>query len=307
MFKNLMLYRLGPGWPASAQELGQALVAEPFNPCAPMQAKSTGWVPPRGEKHGALVEVVDGQWIARHVAETKSVPGDAVRRKVDEAVALLEQTTGRKPGKKERRDLRDDALNALLPHAFARQRALWVWINPVTRVLVVDAASQSAADEIIASLVRTAGQRFEVAYLQTNTSPQAAMAAWLENEDGDALHGSFHIERECELLGTGDEPARVRFDRHSICTKEVRQHIREGKLPTRLALGWQGRVGFTLTRTMHIKKVAFTDAAMEKVGAKPAKDERFDADVCLATGELTGLISDLINALGGELKPGFQK
>lgn len=307
MFKNLMLYRLGPGWPASAQELEQALAAEPFNPCAATQAKSIGWAPPRGEKHGALVEVVDGQWIARHVAETKSVPADAVRRKVDEAVARLEQTTGRKPGRKERRDLHDDALNALLPHAFARQRALCVWINPVTRVLLVDAASQSAADEVIASLVRAAGQRFEVARLQTNTSPQAAMAAWLADGDGDALHESFHIERECELLGAGDEPARVRFDRHSICTEEVRQHIREGKLPTRLALGWQGRVGFTLTRAMHIKKVAFTGAALEKAAAKPAEDERFDADVCLATGELNGLISDLVDALGGEIKPGFQK
>ncbi|HOK11828.1 MAG TPA: recombination-associated protein RdgC, partial [Ottowia sp.] len=89
MFKNLMLYRLGPGWPASAAQLEEALAREPFAECGATQQKSTGWVPPRGQDHGALVEAVDGQWIARFAIETKPVPGDAVRRKVQEAVAQI--------------------------------------------------------------------------------------------------------------------------------------------------------------------------------------------------------------------------
>ena len=38
--------------------------------------------------------------------------------------------------------------------------------------------------------------------------------------------------------------------------------------------------------------------------APASADERFDADVALATGELRGLITDLIAALGGEIEPG---
>ena len=39
--------------------------------------------------------------------------------------------------------------------------------------------------------------------------------------------------------------------------------------------------------------------------ASTSADERFDADVALATGELTGLITNLVAALGGEAAPGL--
>ena len=297
-----MLYRLEPGWPTSALQLEEALATEPFAECSATQQRSTGWVPPRGEAHGALVEVVDGQWIARFVLETKSVPGDAVRRRTDEAVAEIEKTTGRKPGKKEVRDLRDDALNALLPQAFPRRAQVTAWIDPEQHWLVLDTGAQGKADELITSLVRVAGQGFGVRLLQTTQTPQAVMSAWLAAESADELPDAFHVERECELKGSGDEPAVVKFTRHDLVTDEVRQHIAEGKLPTKLALGWQGRVGFMLTQALQLKKITFEEGVFEE-GTTSKDDDRFDADVALATGELSGLITDLIEALGGEADP----
>ena len=300
VFKNLMLYRLSPEWPQSAAQWEEAIGREPFVECSATQQKSSGWVPPRGDEHGALVETVDGQWIARFVIETKSVPGDAVRRKVQEAVDAIEKTSGRKPGKKELHDLRDDALIALLPQAFPRRSQVTVWLDPRTRLLVLEAGAQGKADELITSLVRVAGKGFGIGLLQTASSPQAAMAAWLADPEGDALPHAFNIERECELKGSGDEPAIVKFTRHPLQTEEVRQHITEGKLPTRLALSWSGRVGFVLTQALQLKKIAFQEGVFED-GAKTTDEDRFDADVALATGELGALITDLIEALGGEV------
>ena len=82
----------------------------------------------------------------------------------------------------------------------------------------------------------------------------------------------------------------------------MRQHIAEGKLPTKLALGWAGRVGFLLTQALQLKKIAFQEGVFEE-GATSKDDDRFDADVALSTGELSGLIADLIDALGGEADP----
>ena len=302
VFKNLMLYRLGPEWPASAAQLEEALAREPFAECGATQQKSTGWVPPRGPEHGALVESVDGQWIARLAIETRAVPGEAVRRKAQEAIDQIEKTTGRKPGKKEARDIRDDALLALLPQAFPRLGQVTVWLNPQERWLALDAGSQGKADEVISSLVRVAGPGFAVGLLQTQRSPQAAMAAWLAAETPDELPDSLHVERECELKGSGDEPAVVRFTRHDLATDEVRQHIAEGKLPTKLALGWQGRVGFVLTQALQLKKITFQEGVFEEGGSPAQGDDRFDADAALATGELSALITDLVAALRGEVE-----
>ena len=65
---------------------------------------------------------------------------------------------------------------------------------------------------------------------------------------------------------------------------------------------WRDRVSFLLSETLQLKKLALLDVVMEshKGSNKPGKDEAFDADVAIATGELCQLLPDLIEALGGE-------
>jgi recombination associated protein RdgC len=301
MFKNAILYRIRAGLPGSSEQFGQWLAREAFLPCGPSQAKSGGWVPPRGHAHGALIEAVNGQWIARYVIETKNVPAAEVDRKLQEAIDHLDKTTGHKPGKKEGRDLRDEALLALLPRAFARQSAVWLWIDPRDGLLVLDATGQCKADEAIASLVRVLGQGLQIGYVQTLYGPMASMAAWLADEDDASLPKALAIGRECELKGAGDEPARVRFDHHSLDIDEVRRHVNENKLPVRLALSWQGSVSFMLTHQLQLRCIRFMEGWFDKREAATGED-RFDADVTIITGGLRPLIDDLIGALGGEAK-----
>jgi len=293
-----MLYRLGQGWPKSAAQWGEALGHEPFAECGATQPKSGGWIAPRGQAHGALVEAINGQWIARYAVETKAVPAQALRRWVDEKAQHIERTRGRKPGKKELRDLREDALLALLPQAFARRSEMAVWLAPKHRWLALDAGSQAKADEVIASLSRVAGPGFAVSLLQTQQTPQALMTAWLLAEKAGDVPEAFHVERDCELKASGEEPAIVRFTRHELTTPEVRRHVREGKRPVRLALSWQGRIGFTLTEALQIKKIRFDEGVFGE--AQTSEEDRFDTDAAISTGELAGLIADLVEALGGE-------
>src|SRR5690606_37532068 len=106
------------------------------------------------QAHGPLVESVDGQRILRFMIETKSVPGAAIRKKAQEAADHIEASTGRKPGKKETKALREDALLALLPQAFPKQTAILVWIDLEHGWLVTDAGSQGKNDEVMTSLVQ---------------------------------------------------------------------------------------------------------------------------------------------------------
>ena len=133
MFKNVTVYRIAPGWAPTLEAMETALDALRFVPCGASQDKSVGWVEPRGEAHGPLVESVAGQRILKFVMETKAVPGDIVREKAQEEADHIEATTGRKPGKKETKELREDALQALLPMAFPRRGSVWVWIDPEQR------------------------------------------------------------------------------------------------------------------------------------------------------------------------------
>jgi recombination associated protein RdgC len=301
VFKNLTLYRIGPGWAPSLDAMEKALDAARFVPCPATQDKSVGWVEPRGEAHGPLVEAIAGQRILKLQIETKSVPGAVVRRKAQEAADHIEATTGRKPGKKETKTLREDALLSLLPQAFARQQSLWVWIDPERGWLATDASSQGKVDDLITALVR-AFDGLVVTLFNTQVTPQTAMTQWLSVTDAEEWPEGLAVERDCELRSSDEEKSVVKFTRHHLFNDEVRRHIAEGKLPVRLALNWEGRVGFTLTDSMALKKINFLEGVFEDRTAND--EETFDSNVAVGTGELRGVLDALIAALGGELQPG---
>ena len=302
MFKNATIYRIAPGWAPTAADMESALDAARFIPCGATQDKSVGWVEPRGEAHGAMVEFVAGQQIARLMIETKSVPSAQVKKKAQEEADHIEATTGRKPGKKETKALREDALLALLPTAFAKQSPVWVWIDPEFGLLVVDAKSQSQIDEVVTALVR-AFDGLALTLVQTAVTPQTAMTQLLSATNPDDWPPGFSVERECELKSGDEEKSVVKFTRHNLATDEVRKHITEGKLPTRLAMSWEGRIGFVLTESLQLKKITFLEGVFD--GRPDEGEGGFDADVALSTGELRKMLPGLLSALGGlmEFKP----
>lgn len=297
MFKNAIIYKLA-STELSAAALSEKLSAAQFVSCGSTQDKSVGWIPPRGE-YEALVESIGGQLIAKLAIETKSVPKSEIDKQLQAVSEHIEQTTGRKPGKKERRNLQEEIRFDLLPKAFPKLKHVLVWIDQEAGTLVINAGSQSAADDVISALLHSVND-LQISLINTVTSPQAAMTQWLLSDHLD-MPGAFAIERECVLKSNSEDAATVKFNQHDLDNPDVRKHVTEGKLPKQLALSWDGKASFVLTETLQLKKIAFLDGVMDASGADKHED-RFDADVALATGLLAPVIAELTEALGGEMK-----
>nr|WP_217283839.1 recombination-associated protein RdgC [Aquabacterium terrae] len=290
----MIVHRLAPDWSAAPADLEAALAAARFVECGATQARSAGWVEPRGVAHAPLIELIDGQWLLTLLIEQKVLPGAVVRRQVEALAERIERDTGRKPGKKQLRELKDQVQLELLPQAFTKRASVRLWIAPAERLLMIDAGSAKVADEVITLLTKSL-PGFAAHAVQTALSPAAAMADWLVS--GEAPSG-FTVDRDCELKASDGEKPVVRYARHALDIDEIRGHIAAGKQPTRLALTWNDRVSFVLTEALQIRRLAFLDGVFE--GRKASKDEGFDADAAIATGELAPLIGELIDALGGE-------
>jgi recombination associated protein RdgC len=229
------------------------------------------------------------------MVETRTLPGSVVTRKAKERIAHIEATTGRKPGKKELRDIKDDIRLELLPMAFTKQATVIVWIDPKAQLLVIDAASQAKSDEVVTALVKSL-DGLALTLMNTQVSPSAAMSEWLVSQEAPA---GFSVDRECELKAADESKSVVRYSRHPLDNDEVKKHVEGGKLPTRLAMTWDSRVSFVLTESLQLKKLAFLEVVFE--GASAGKDDGFDTDWAIATGELRKLLPDLLAALGGEV------
>lgn len=296
MFKNLIIYRLAKDWASTADAMQDALEAERFTPCGATQALSAGWVPPRGKPGAPLLENIDGHWLLSLCIEKRLLPPCVVLDRVAEMADAIERETGRRPGKKQQRELKEQAVIELLPRAFTRQSHLRVWIAPALGLLMVDAPSIGKADDVITLLVRAASS-INMHLLQTAESPAACMAAWLMDGVPPA---DFVLDRDCEVKAADEMKAAVRYARHNLDIDELKGHLTAGKMPTRLALTWKERVSFTLTDALTVKGIEFLDIVFDG-RTKPAKDEAFDVDAAIATGELAQLIPALIEGLGGEL------
>lgn len=305
MFKNALVYRI-QHWDQPAQpDIDARLAGAHFVECGATQKESAGWVAPRGDKHGPLIESVGGQLILKLCTEIKAVPSGVVKDQLEVRLDDIELKTGRRPKGKAARELKEDIVHGLLPRAFPKRSTTLVWLDLKNGYLLVGAASVKKADAVVTRLIELLGAGLTLGLVQTALSPATAMSTWLTEREAPA---GFSLDRECELKQPDSEKAAVRYTRNTLDMDEVGEHIRQGKLPTQLALTWNSRVSFVLTEALTLKKIKLLDVVIEGAGkttGKAGKDDGgFDADVAITTGELRRLLPDLIDALGGLVEIG---
>ncbi len=293
-FRNLQIYRL-PATPSlSAAELEAGLATLTLQPCAASSAQSLGWVAPCAS--GALVHVVNRCWMLALGLEQKLLPAAVVKDAARERALEIEESQGRRVGRKELRELREAMALELLPRAFICRKTTFGWIDPINGWLVIDAASPASGEQFLEHLRKAAGT-LEVTLLKLNESPSAAMTRWVAA--GEAASG-FTLDQDLELRAA--ENAAIRYVKHTLEGEEIRQHIADGKVVTRLALTWNDRISFLFNEKMQIKRVAFLDILKEAAeGEADNADEGFDLDFTLMAGEVARLLADLVAALGGEV------
>ncbi|AJP48983.1 recombinase RdgC [Rugosibacter aromaticivorans] len=295
-FRNLQIFRLADAWQYSSADLATALTRGLFVGCGATDQIARGWVPPRGEE-GELVFTQQKQQLIALGVEQKLLPAAVVRQYAQAKLVDIEAAQGYKPGRKQVREVIEQMTLELLPRAFAKRGLTYLWIDPVNRWLVVDAASSQRADEAIEQLKLSLGD-LPLSLLKTKLAPATAMTQWLAE---GAAPGSFSIDRDCELRAAAEERAAVRYVRHNLDSDDVRNHIVAGKTVTRMSLTWQDRVSFTLTEQLQIKRLAFLDILKEDAERQAENaDDLFAANFSLMCGNLEQLLAHLTKALGGE-------
>lgn len=294
-FKNLRIYRLAANWDYSPYELHDRLSRLLFRPGAATDMTACGWVPPRHDSD-QLVYFNDGQYLSALRVEKKLLPTKVVNQFAQARAQQITDEQGYRPGRKQMREIKEQVIDELLPKAFSTYQDTRVWIDTRNRWLVIDAATAGKADEVMGALAKVL-EPFPVVPLYTELSPARAMTEWLI---GDEPPENFTIDQDTELRATNETRAVVRYLRQSVGVETAHQHVVQGKQCTRLAMTWADRVSFVLTDDLVLKRVAPLDVLQE--GRAPFSDEaeQFDSDFMLMTGELSRLLSDLVDGLGGE-------
>ena len=291
-FKNLLVYRLNQ-WAETPESLTEKLSKQALQPCSGLDMQSRGWLPPKGDNE-PLVHTSGQQIMISLGVEKKLLPSTVINQFAKARAADIEEQQGYKPGRKQMKEIKEAITDELLPRAFAIRRKTYVWIDPVNRFLVIDAASIAKADEVVEMLHKTI-DGISLAFIKTQMSPSAAMTVWLSGSDTPS---GFTIDQDCELRGRGDAAATVRYVRHTLDDDEVKKHIKAGKEVTKLGLTWNDRISFVLHENLQLKRIA----PLDSIKPEAEESDAFDADFYLMTTELNNLLPAVFDILGGEVQ-----
>lgn len=296
-FKNALIYRLSR--PLNLDDLEQQLAVFAFTPCGRHDSAKTGWISPMGEGE-ALSHHVTGQILLTLQREDKILPAPVVKRELATKVEKLEAEQHRKLKKTEKDALKDEVIQTLLPRAFSKYHITQLWVNAGAGLIIVDAASAKKAEDALALLRKTLGS-LPVVPLTLETPIELTLTEWVRSGKTPA---NFALQDEAELKAVLEEGGILRSKHQDLTSDEITNHIRAGKLVTKLSLDWQERISFVLGDDGSLKKLKFSDALLEQNDDIDHDDYalRFDADFVVLTGELAALISALVDALGGETR-----
>ncbi|HHL2561682.1 TPA: recombination-associated protein RdgC [Yersinia enterocolitica] len=297
-FKNLMVYRLSREVSLSADEMEKQLSAFSFTPCGSQDMAKTGWVSPMGSHSDALTHTVNGQIVICARKEEKILPSPVIKQELQAKIERLEGEQHRKLKKTEKDSLKDEVLHSLLPRAFSRFNQTFLWIDTVNDLIMVDAASAKRAEDTLALLRKSLGS-LPVVPLTLENPIELTLTEWVRSKE---LPSGFALMDEAELKAILEDGGVIRCKKQDLFSDEIAVHIEAGKLVTKLALDWQERVQLVLSDDGSLKRLKFSDTLREQNEDIDREDfaQRFDADFILMTSELTALIKNLIEALGGE-------
>ncbi|HEY5806565.1 MAG TPA: recombination-associated protein RdgC [Povalibacter sp.] len=294
-FKNLIIYRLPEGWSIPAVELESRLSNRPLQPCSSFEMFSRGWV--HASSAQRYLHTTNGQHLIALGVEQKLLPASIIKQVATERAAQQAEQQGFPVGRRQMREIKERVTEELRARALSRRRITHAWIDFTNGWFIVDAAGGARADELVETLRDTLGS-LPVQFMETERVPHASMAAWLALGDAPLR---FTIDHDLELQTADNTKATVRYTRHPLEGKEIQQHLAGGKLATRLGLTWNDRIAFVLTDKLQVKRIEFLEIAKDKPDDDSiSPEEQFDIDFLLMTGELSQMLSDLREALGGE-------
>lgn len=302
MFRNIRAFNLTTNiTPEGFAELNSEFESQRFIPCGPSQEVSIGWVEPQGRTGEKFVEVIDGQVLVKLCVETKRVPasviGDALALRIAD---VLKETGREKMGRKEKADLKEEVKLDLIVKAFPMKSYISLWASPGSQMMFVDSTSANAGDKIVTAFLNlitetsgSSGREASASPIQTQSSPDAAMAAWLLEREAPA---PFDLGRECELAQTNGTKTKVRYSQHELAIDEVVDHIKAGMRPTKLQLTMGSDVSFVLGSDLCLRGISIMlagDVAIEQKG----DENSFEASFCIMSRQTIELMKSVVESL----------
>jgi len=293
MFRNVRFYSLEGDWPASEEALSQDLESAGFEPCGPFTERSSGWIPVDADTSDSLARRVNGADLIRLRSQSRVLPHAVVREELEVRIEEYRERTQEAPSPREKRRLKAEARDELLPKSMLRSDRIWGYFDIKEKTLGIDAAQEAAAERFL--------RRLQASCDRVNLKPLHYRKPFDDLLTKVFLGGApsqFSVGRECRMQDAADTGSLVRWTNFDLSDRSIRDHVAHGMRLTHLEIVYENIMSFVLSDKGVITKLKFL--GMDDDGEDHEDPlARLDAEFVLLTGTLRKLLGDLRKALGG--------
>lgn len=308
IFNNLLVYRMteATAFHSRSDELNELLATKAARLPSPAELSAVGFSEPLG---------IDDEYVEHIRPNTltlcvnfaeRMLPGKIVRQRVMAKVKEIEDNEERKVYAREKNQIKDSVVAEMLPRAFIDQKHIRVMI--IGPYIVIDSTSAKKGEEIL-SLMRSVLGTLGVRPVNVATTPIEPFTRWFTTNVAPArfgLTGDFKANSQNDeidsLTGKGTSPE----------TEGLSDLVAEyGRRVIVLGMTWRTsmdeHVSFTVNEMIGIKGIKWPDAIMDMAAADAGEEadkiNLMRATMLLLSAEIGQLITDLLDALGGEEIP----
>lgn len=285
-FKALTVYRLDRKWLDSLpSQLAGVISEHPLREIAPSALECHGWDP-------AVVESAGAEQIVL-LRDYRALPAAAVRLAADRRIAEIEARQGFRLSRKARRQIAEDETARMTPRIPVQRAELQAVLDRGDGWLLVNTSSRARAADLTIALRSMLGS-LPAAPITSPRGASALMTLWMA---AGAPPAPFAFDDECQLVGRDERKASVRYQRHELGGSDVVGHLRSGKLVTRLAMTWRGRIAFVMDEQLVLHRVRFLeDELIAHHQQEFEADQLARADLTLMVGMMRDMLADLVAA-----------
>lgn len=262
-------------------ELEKLIPKQSISPIGKMDVASWGWTPlVRNSECWMLQSSKCG--LLKFALETKNLVPSEVNESLNIKINEIEMREGRKVGRKEKADLRENIKLSMLPKAAIKTKYVSVYLDTQSNFLVMDTASAKEIEYIISLLILTtkgSDLKLGITPLKAKSCPNTAMTNWIGNCE---LPESLEALNQCEMFMSGDGSQNIKYSKIETQSEVVTSQIERGYLFSRLLVRWGEKVSFLMCDDLILRKIKMSDELKSNAKNDSEGGELQDLDTSFA-------------------------
>jgi len=292
LIKSAIVYNAELPSPGALQShLESAQFVEPLS----LQTKSVGFVP--RTEGSTLVEAFAGGLSFTVRIDQKIIPASVVKAELVKRVKDVERVTGRKPGKKERAELKLAVLDEIARRALIRTTLVTCFHHTATNMLIVPTTNPKLAGTVVSDLVNAVGSvkttTIHVSHVQQGLTTR--LKKWLA--DDETAFAGLH---PCGEAGLAQDTRKVTVKMGDLASARsgLNEALSSGFEVKSLGFLFSAGTEVKLTDEFRLRGISFAHPPCE------GDDGLFEAEAALEVQEISSVVTFLCEMFGyQEAKP----